>query len=355
MKLLQYTYKRCDFPKRNDWIMDAIDLQTLNLIVGKNATGKSRVLQIPTIFAQMITQDEPVYDGNWECTFLTRDHKKICYYLSKNATKRIEEQLRVDEQIVLERTGETAKLYSYAKMDFAKITPPDNKLVLHVRRDKAEYPFLEELVAWAEHTHALKFAQIHPTSFFGSAPIEKKTVTIEDIPALFEALPESSKQTIMREFNTLGYALENVYAKSENYEDVLYVQEKGFKHELRQNLLSQGMFRAFTLIVFIQYLIEQNQAQTIIVDDLGEGLDYERATKLGKLLFEKLERHDIQLIASSNDSFLMDVVNIRYWNILRRSQNTLKVYNYANSKDKFENFEYSGLSNFDLFASDYLG
>ncbi|MCP4106937.1 MAG: ATP-binding protein [Desulfobacteraceae bacterium] len=101
-------------------------------------------------------------------------------------------------------------------------------------------------------------------------------------------------------------------------------------------------------------LLIQNKAETIIVDDICEGLDYERATKLGKLLFKIFQAKNVQFIVSSNDSFLMDVIDIRYWNILVRENNLIRVYNYKNSKDKFDNFKYSGLSNFDLFSSDYL-
>jgi predicted ATPase len=152
----------------------------------------------------------------------------------------------------------------------------------------------------------------------------------------------------------LGYDIEKIYAKLAGKKEALYIKEKNLTNDLIQSQLSQGMFRALSLIVFIYYLINKNTVRTIIVDDLCEGLDYDRATKLGQLLFEELENKKIQLIASSNDSFLMDVVNIKYWNILTRKNNTIKVYNYKNSQEKFDQFKYSGLSNFDLFSSDYL-
>jgi len=114
------------------------------------------------------------------------------------------------------------------------------------------------------------------------------------------------------------------------------------------------MFRAISLITFIHYLTDRNDAKTIIVDDLCEGLDYERATKLGKLIFEKFQGRGVQFIVSSNDCFLMDVIPIRYWSLLVRENGRIRVHNYKNSKKKFDDFKYSGLSNFDLFSSDYL-
>ena len=36
--------------------------------------------------------------------------------------------------------------------------PPQNKLTLHVRRDKLEYPYLEELYSWASQYHGYTFS-----------------------------------------------------------------------------------------------------------------------------------------------------------------------------------------------------
>lgn len=355
MRLLKYIYRLVNFPKFEDWVTDEIYLQKLNLVVGKNASGKSRVVTAPTAFAEMITQYRNfIYWGEWNFTFIKKDESVLSYTINKDYDEGVTERILVDKQLVLDRNKETTRLYSFLKNDFETITPPDNKLVLHIRRDKAEYPYLEDIVSWAEQTHFFKFGQIHTTSFLGENGKEERLVTVDDIPVLIEKLDDSLENEVIKDFNKLGYDIEKIYSIRESGKDVLYIKEKNLKFDLDQSRLSQGMFRALALIVFIHYLLAQSDLQTIIVDDLGEGLDYERATKLGEVIFRKLEALDIQFIASSNDSFLMDVVNIRYWNILVRKMNIVKVYNYQNSKDKFDNFRYSGLSNFDLFSSDYL-
>jgi hypothetical protein len=302
----------------------------------------------------MITQKKYIYPGNFDFTFIREDEKLLSYIINRDKNSIITEKLLIDQELVLDRSKGITKLYSFSKKDFETITPPDNKLVLHIRRDKEEYPYLEDIALWAERTHFFKFGQIHTNSFLDGDVTGEKLTTVEDIPALMKELDESSKYEIIEEFNMLGYDLEELYTKQESGKDVLYIREKGLKYGLRQNHLSQGMFRALALIVFIHYLNEKVKVKTIIVDDLGEGLDYERATKLGELIFKKLEKTNIQFIASSNDNFLMDVVDIKYWSILKRSDNTVNVYNYHNSKEKFDNFKFSGLSNFDLFSSDYL-
>lgn len=345
MRLLNYSYKLSDHSGFDDQIIDKIDLQEFNLIVGKNAAGKSRTLNILPSFTSMITQSCPVYRGDWKFTFIA-DNNQIIYYNINRFDKLLRERILVNGKPVLERDENITKLYSQTKHDFDEISPPDDKLVLHVRRDKREYPFLEQITEWAGKTYTFCFGLIGPNTSVGSDR--------EDVPTLIEELTDTSKKNIMDEFNEIGYDIENFYAKKEGGKDILYVKEKKLTYDLRQNFLSQGMFRAISLITFIHYLTDRNIAKTIIVDDLCEGLDYERATKLARLIFEKFRDKGVQFIVSSNDSFLMDVINIRYWNILVKENGRTKVYNYKNSKDKFDDFKYSGLSNFDLFSSDYL-
>ena len=114
--------------------------------------------------------------------------------------------------------------------------------------------------------------------------------------------------------------------------------------------LSQGMFRMISLLVYLFYLIHIRKLQLILIDDLGEGLDYSRAFKLGKFIFDTCKETDVQLIATSNDGFLMDAIPIEYWNVLRRNGTEIAALNEKNQPELFKRFAYTGLSNFDFFS-----
>jgi hypothetical protein len=83
-------------------------------------------------------------------------------------------------------------------------------------------------------------------------------------------------------------------------------------------------------------------------------LDYDRATCLGKFVFDICEKNDIQLIATSNDSFLMEVIDIKYWNVLQRKKNKVTGISQAQYPALFKAFRFTGLSNFDFFSSDFI-
>lgn len=50
----------------------------------------------------------------------------------------------------------------------------------------------------------------------------------------------------------------------------------------------------------------------------------------------------------------MDIVDLQYWNILERHGEKVTPINTTNHPDLFEDFKFTGLSNFDFFASDYI-
>ena len=187
-------------------------------------------------------------------------------------------------------------------------------------------------------------------------PLDVTSKSLEYHPVnLLDKLNMTSKEKVIAEFNKIGYRIKDIFVeKLLGVAPRLRIVEEGLVNSIIDSEMSQGMLRALSVLIFIENLISNNNVSTIIIDDLGEGLDYERATKLGKLLVEKLENSNIQFIATSNDSFLMDVIPIKYWNILQRDGNTVRALNYQNSKEQFDKFRMTGLSNFDLFSSDYL-
>ena len=153
----------------------------------------------------------------------------------------------------------------------------------------------------------------------------------------------------------LGYNINNIeeYESSSGAKS-LHIFERGVEMPLRPFDLSNGMFRVFCVLLYMIYSSTLSEARCLVIDDMGEGLDYMRSTKLGKIMYEYCERNHIQLIATSNDSFLMDAVDLQHWNILQREGNRVYSINASNSPALFEKFQRTGLSNFDILSSNFL-
>jgi hypothetical protein len=172
---------------------------------------------------------------------------------------------------------------------------------------------------------------------------------------------------VIADFNQVGYdisdidigPLRSIQLKGQTPElDVigLRVKERNLQCHTDQSDMANGMYRALSIIIHFNFYELEGIPGTVLIDDIGEGLDYERSTELIKLLISKIESGllDIQLIMSTNDRFVMNVVDLKYWQIIDRSGNEVRYFNIKNSAKFFEDFRFTGLANFDFFSSGFF-
>ncbi len=375
MKITNFSYSE-KLDNRNGWRLEDLRLANLNLIVGKNATGKTRVINlIYNLSLFMRGTQTKLTSSTWDIKFEAGD-AQLTYELKINAEGLVEsEKITQGGQEKLVRQAGASKIWSETKEGaegkWTDIDPPAEKLVMHVRRDKTEHPFLELLATWANNTWRFAFAELNSTNLIGKIRQPQAAATDEDMlkdlnslglaPYVLESLSEESIAKVVTEMNKVGFSTQTI--RAEDAQDfvplaVKHIQfgETGLVLPIPQTELSSGLLRALSLLIVIEYLlIKRSDVDiTVLIDDLDEGLDYDRANNLSKLVFEKVKNTHVQLIAATNSRAMMNGVDIEYWNILERTAGSVKAINYENAKEAFDRFNYTGLSNFDLFASDFL-
>lgn len=341
---------------KNPWeISGLIFSRGFNLLVGKNATGKTRVISLINNLARIISDRPLLLDGCWDIDFVSGKAKHIKYKLKILNKSVIEERIYLNNELKVERNS-NAKIYSETTKRFISIDPPKDKLVMQIRRDEKEFPYFEEIISWAEHTRGFMFGGIVPSAV--EIPSDtSKLLSLNAVPSIIEQMKPETLTKIVNDFNKIGYFVENVSADFAPglplAFKMLFMKEKHIRYPLNQREISQGMFRAIALLIIVNHFLNLNSNSTFLVDDLCEGLDYERATKFTKLIYEKVDKENVQFIATTNDSFLMNSVDVERWNILFRDNRKVVAYNYGNSKRILDEFKLTGLSNFDLFSSDF--
>lgn len=347
MQLVQFEYVD------RGWSLFPIRFQPVNLLVGKNAVGKSKLIKGLSNAVQYILQTADNNNAPFGVSFdfLSGDehfYYQFAYVDGKVSTEKLLRETQSDSvEILLERDKEGTFLHGES------INPPDDKLVLHVRRDTVQYPYFEKIVSWAETVCGHRFNEMDYAGDYGTySNISKFDSNLFDI---VNSLPAEAMARIVSQANDLDYPITSIvpFEYGDKLKVVLF-HEKTVKQELMYFQLSKGMFRALYLLIYMEYLASIKKPSMLLVDDLCEGLDYDRSTRLGKLVFSFCLQHNIQLIASSNDSFLMDVVDLKYWNILRRNGSVVDGINHTTHPELFDDFGFTGLSNFDLFSSDYI-
>lgn len=344
MRLVSFGYKEAGWELR-----DLSTLNTINLLVGRNATGKTRTIKALgniTSFLQMRTTAtwSPVFETALSFASDNDADWKMDYSFKVNNGLIEKESLIVNGNQIIKRTKISTRYKSQV------INPPADKLVVQVRRDMEQYPEIESLMNWAEGVVSISCSDISPYSD-RVAGISSNPFTFSE---LVEKLSDSEKQNVIVLASNLGYRISNIKMIEASGIKLVKLRESSVSGEMIDAQLSSGMLRTLYLLCFVSIVKQYRQVSMLLIDDMSEGLDYRRSVDLGKIIFDYCAENGMQIIASSNDSFLMDVVDISNWQVLRREGGKVSSVNQSNSPDLFRKFRMTGLSNFDFFSSDFI-
>lgn len=348
----------------NYWEINDVYFGKFNLIVGLNSVGKTRLMRVISNLAKFISKKIKLRDGYWNIEIRGEEDKLYVYELELKGEIIIKEKLSENDTLLLDRKKSKGKIFSNVENDMDIFYPPDNELALNIRRDIRSYPYLEELVKWANNFLSYTFSCVRPNEISIPQKDEGLFENLNTTPYILLKLlrkgKEGSKEIdeymkqIMKDLAYIGYPSTQIGVEPIDHDKfIIGIKEKDLNCRTKQPQMSQGMYRAISLIVIIDQILRLNKKVTVIIDDLAEGLDFTRSMRLTKLLFNKVKKSKIQTIITSNDRFLINSVDIRYISFLERQGHKVKTYNYLNSKKLFEDLMMTGLNNFD-FLSDKM-
>ena len=357
------------------WTIEGLSLGDRNLIVGKNASGKSRALNIISALAALLAGlRRPVFSGNYDVTF-SHDRKPHRYHLKYENDQVVEEKFSVCDRVLLNR-GDGGEGVIWAEeieggKEIRFQTPP-SELAAVARRDNIQHKFLEPLYVWGSslrHYHFGTALGQHDLAVFspkGGMKLDDRNENA--VVALYreaeKEFKDKFKQAVMKDMGDIDYNIEEIgIAPPISIRVVsvlpgesvgLYVKEKDLSGITDQHSMSQGMFRTLSIVIQVNYSQIAKKSTCILIDDIGEGLDFDRSCRLIDLLRKKAKDSNIQLILSTNDRFVMNRVPLEEWSVVQRRGSHVRVRNYENSRELFEEFKFTGLSNFSLLETDFL-
>ncbi len=347
MKLHQVSYHTENFN------FDSLNLKNNNLIVGRNAIGKTRVINALHHIGQIILGKVDLQTHlSFTLEFNTKEGMALLYQLHWNES-RLEEKLWLGKQQLIERTQSNAFIYNHLTQNKEEIFPPETKIILQSTRDLKKYPWIEKIQLFIQNSQGIRFGNITPQTGAVEAGIIH---THAKIAWMYQKLKPPMQEKVLMQMQKLQFAV-NAISYNE-WTDTLMIEDKN-QDQKRVQIplfkLSQGMHRSLSTLILLAYLTQENKIQLLIVDDLGEGLDYMRATQLGKILIDTCNSHHVQFICTSNDYFLMDVFDLENLTVLADyTEQGLKIVNQTHYPELYERFTTCGLSNFDFFSSDFI-
>ena len=348
-------------------------------MVGRNAVGKTKVLgSITSIPFRVIRQlmEAPITEGDSVYDF-DDDGVPSRYSIAIHDGKIENEEYKLGDEIMFSR-GIDGK----GKMRFADIDSKGKDLDIQVqlneavitRSDAIQHPYLIAIHDWARRLHFYNFSQSielghrnlgMPTE--GSVSLDNRNTS--QIITVFnkgvKQFPGVFTRNVIRDMKLLDYNIEKLTIDSFPPKGLattpvpaqlkaIYVQEAESELPVSHIELSNGMFRALSVLIQVNYYALCSDVATVVIDDIGEGLDYERSKAFVKLLMGRAKENDIQLIMSTNDRFIMNAVPLEYWTVLERKPKGVRFFNHENAKTAFDEFKLTGLSNFDFFEMNFV-
>ena len=356
------------------WRLHDLILTNINLLVGKNATGKSRTLNVIHGLAMLLSSTTSLtfQSGNYAAVF-DNEGDTINYDLHYEKSRIISERFALNGRDLLIRGSEgIGKIWAEKIAAFMDFQSTDNQLAAVTRQDSIQHPFLAPLRQWAQRLYYYAFGTPLGKGHFifevkdPNIPFHPKDT--DNVVGIFKRgilqFGDEFKNSIIGDMKIIGYPLDDLGIQSPSSLTIgaptpgpimgLYVKEKDLIGMTDQVDMSQGMFRALSIIIQITFAHMSNTATSILIDDIGEGLDYARSCSLINLIKSKTQKSKVQLIAATNDRFVMNTVPLESWSVLQRSGGDTRVCNYSNSKAVFDEFKFTGMNNFDFLASDFL-
>lgn len=375
MRLKSFQYSEHEGSPQ-EWVLEGLTLGAKNLIVGKNASGKSRALNVIAGLAGFLSGVQQMsLSNNYDCLFV---HGGVEYrYQLKIENEQVErERLLIDGIEKLDREpGGSGRIWveNIPNVTYMPFKPPPSEVAAFSRRDSIQHSFLEPLFEWAStvrhHQFGTTLGKEALTILQSGAPkVDERNQTT--VAALFrQGEKEFGQQfldAIVADMVIADYHIERAglcppvsiritAVQGLQFEPlVLYVKEVDLPGITDQISMSQGMFRILSLLIQVNYFQLKRTSTCLLIDDIGEGLDFDRSCRVINLLRSKTNNTDLQLVMSTNDRFVMNDVPLEEWSVLQRTGNHVKVRNYLNSREIFEEFKFTGLSNFSFLELDVL-
>ena len=199
-------------------------LGMVNLLVGQNATGKTRTIkaiQNVTAFMQMKKVYVFMETNSFSTEMVFVDPEKedwnMTYVFQVNDGVVEKEILKVKGEELIKRTKYMSRYQQ------TQINPPSDKLIVQVRRDKDLYPEIEQLMSWAEGVVCVSCSNINAFTIM-SGP--DRYVNPIPFSMMVDALTSDEKKIVISNAKTLGYDLTNMSTVEVNGAKFVLITEK---------------------------------------------------------------------------------------------------------------------------------
>lgn len=356
--------------KPNEWIVqdknnDIVRFSNMNLLVGKNGTGKSRTLtalrEIARLLALKCKPSQLLFPSVEYELVLKENGTTYQYCISTENAKIKNEILLINSEEKYNKAE--SRIYSETKKQFIELTTSDQDIITSIQGRNDEFPYISEIMEWSHALKEYNFTNTHAKNRLIKSEEElalrklPDEVDSDSVICLFDRGAQSFGgdfvETIKTDMKHIGYDISQLGLEATPSGIGISVKEEDLSFSTSQLDMSQGMYRALSFLIQLNYALYRKSSFCLLLDDMGEGLDFARSKSLIDIMIHKIKDSEIQLFVTTNDRYIMNKIPLRYWSVIDRKPKTSIFYNFFNSQEIFEDFRYTGLNNFDFLATDF--
>ncbi|WP_027206770.1 AAA family ATPase [Butyrivibrio fibrisolvens] len=370
------------------------DLSNLTVFIGKNASGKSTVLQAIQFIAESTKNDYDVLLSarNWTVDNIRSkltDSKKIIFdikietsdddgtvhlfewnteiiaYTSKNEMFLDSEKITADGKSLLDyKFGKSYYLslngeMADADISFSNILKFHSSALKNIRKSKELDPRL--MLFMDNIDHIMSFELLTPDKMRLSSRGTSDSIEAsgKNLPSFIKKLNQEQKNSFMRKIKWLleGSVVDiDAETKGQPGWTQIKIEEKYKEKSIRisSKEMSDGMLR---LIAFVAISEIQSPNATYLLDEIENGINMEYIEKLIKLFSEMAERTKSQIILTTHSTLFMDYFDPESFLLLSRGKGGETISDRLFDKKKFKQqleYMYPGeiILNMNLNAND---
>jgi energy-coupling factor transporter ATP-binding protein EcfA2 len=161
MKLKTLNYAQHEGQPKQ-WRLSGLSLGNVNLLVGRNASGKSRTLNIIRALANLLSRTTKLAftSGNYDAVF-DNDGRTLEYNLHYEQNKVVSESLACEGKQLLKRgAGGVGEIWLEKKREMMDFQAPEDQLAAVARQDSIQHPYLAPLQQWAQSLYHYRFGTL---------------------------------------------------------------------------------------------------------------------------------------------------------------------------------------------------
>ena len=349
-----------------------VSLQSTNLIIGPNASGKSQFFKRLKFLKDIHKKSAPTpYTTTiLHAKVVLKDEstgKEINYNLKAGPGELIEETIDSKSRKYLRRKGgNTLLLDEKTNEAQAFLINKRQSITKQIEDRKDSFPTIDKIGFFFESMLFLDADKFNSDLvMFG----DKQLIPSERMENLSSAVLNWKKKfpdvynSLLKEYKKFFQDIEDISSEEFTTPDggvfeMLAIKERGVRDVVAATYVSSGMLRILSLLALPMCRHLSKHAEElgfdfnpsmIVIDEIDNGLDYERTGHIIDYLDS--EAAFVQVIFSSHSPVVCNFVSPERWRIFNRTASSVNITNPLDVKETREMIEKSKSANWDVYAN----